>query len=223
MSVRTVLRYLRESRCPDWKPGQGRPTRRDRFRAYIDQRLGEGCRHAADLHRELKERGCQASSSSVRRFVRRRLAAVGQQRERVNAAQPPPPKPPSAKTLSFVLLRRPEDREAEEQNQLAALLRVDGAMTAALDLAATFVAMARKEVSQPLREWLARVEQSSCPEMRRFAEGLRQDESAVSAGLTEKWSNGPVEGHVNRRKAIKRQMYGRAGLPLLWARVRFAS
>jgi transposase len=29
------------------------------------------------------------------------------------------------------------------------------------------------------------------------------------------WSNGPVEGQINRLKAIKRQMYGRAKLDLL--------
>ena len=30
---------------------------------------------------------------------------------------------------------------------------------------------------------------------------------------------GPVEGHINRLKMIKRQMYGRAGFELLRARV----
>jgi transposase len=40
----------------------------------------------------------------------------------------------------------------------------------------------------------------------------------VEAAVTEKWSNGPVEGQVNRLKTIKRQMYGRAGVELLRAR-----
>jgi len=39
------------------------------------------------------------------------------------------------------------------------------------------------------------------------------------ARTTQPWSNGPVEGQVNRLKTIKRQMYGRAGLALLRARV----
>jgi transposase len=41
----------------------------------------------------------------------------------------------------------------------------------------------------------------------------------VRTAVTELWSNGPVEGHVNRRKTIKRQMYGRAGSGLLRATV----
>jgi hypothetical protein len=41
----------------------------------------------------------------------------------------------------------------------------------------------------------------------------------VKAGLTLEWSNGPVEGYVNRLKLMKRSMYGRAKLPLLRTRV----
>jgi transposase len=60
---------------------------------------------------------------------------------------------------------------------------------------------------------------SPCPEIHNFAEGIRRDESAVNAAIMTQWSNGPVEGHVNRLKTIKRQMYGRAGFTLLKARV----
>jgi glucoamylase len=42
---------------------------------------------------------------------------------------------------------------------------------------------------------------------------------AVTNGLTMPWSSGPVEGRVNHIKMIKRQMFGRAGLPLLRKRV----
>jgi hypothetical protein len=33
--------------------------------------------------------------------------------------------------------------------------------------------------------------------------------------VTLPWSNGPVEGHINRLKMLKRQMFGRAHLDLL--------
>jgi transposase len=92
-----------------------------------------------------------------------------------------------------------------------------------LDLAGGFAEMVRRRSAAPLAEWLSKGEVSSCPELRGFAAGVRQDEAAVAAGLSEEWSNGPVEGHVNRLKLIKRQMYGRAGFQLLRAGVRFAS
>ena len=74
-------------------------------------------------------------------------------------------------------------------------------------------------LEQTLSDWRARGEASLNPELRRFAEGIRRDQAAVLAAVTERWSNGPVEGHVNRLKTVKRQMYGRAGFVLLRARV----
>jgi len=53
----------------------------------------------------------------------------------------------------------------------------------------------------------------------RFASTLRRDLEAVKLSITTSWSNGHIEGHINRLKAIKRQMYGRAGLELLKARL----
>jgi hypothetical protein len=41
-----------------------------------------------------------------------------------------------------------------------------------------------------------------------------KDHDAVSAGLTLPYSFGPVEGAVTGIKALKRQMYGRAGFSL---------
>jgi len=55
--------------------------------------------------------------------------------------------------------------------------------------------------------------------MMRFVRTLKQDLSAIEAAVTEPWSNGPVEGHINRLKTLKRQMYGRAGIELLRARL----
>lgn len=58
-----------------------------------------------------------------------------------------------------------------------------------------------------------------CPACGKDAAGLKKDLSAVRTGLTERWSNGPVEGFVHNLKLVKRQGYGRAGFDLLKARV----
>jgi transposase len=52
--------------------------------------------------------------------------------------------------------------------------------------------------------------------------GLRADQDAVTAGLSLPWSSGAVEGHVNRIKMLKRQMYGRASPDLLRRRILLA-
>ena len=58
-----------------------------------------------------------------------------------------------------------------------------------------------------LHRWLERARASGIELIRNFAYLLRRDILAVEAAVTEKWSNGPVEGQVNRLKTIKRQMY----------------
>ncbi|WP_428980977.1 transposase [Lichenibacterium dinghuense] len=52
-----------------------------------------------------------------------------------------------------------------------------------------------------------------------FAAGLGRDRAAVQAAIDTPWTSSPAEGQTNRVKAIKRSMYGRAGFPLLRARV----
>jgi transposase len=37
------------------------------------------------------------------------------------------------------------------------------------------------------------------------------------------WSTSPVEGHINRLKMLKRQMFGRAGVDLLSRRLLLAA
>jgi transposase len=70
-----------------------------------------------------------------------------------------------------------------------------------------------------LHPWLARARATGIVLIQHFESRLQGDILAVEAAVTEPWSNGPVEGQVNRLKTIKRQMYGRAGVELLRARL----
>ena len=219
LSRRSVFRYLRRETCPAWGLGGSRRSRLDGYREWIDARLAEGFTNTAELHRRLTERGFKGSYGSVYEFVTKRLGAAGKRRERLNAAEPPVPAPPSARQLSFEWARRAEERKPPEQARLDAIRARSDELAAALDLADGFADLIRKRSPETLGEWLARGEASSDPDLRRFAEGIRRDEAAVHAAVTEAWSNGPVEGHVNRLKTIKRQMYGRASFVLLRARV----
>ena len=79
--------------------------------------------------------------------------------------------------------------------------------------------MVRERDPEMLDGWLKEVSESDSPELCSFAEGLRGDYAAVRAALCESWSNGQVEGQINRLKLLKRQMYGRANLDLLRRRV----
>ena len=79
--------------------------------------------------------------------------------------------------------------------------------------------MVRRLEGEDLDKWLKDAEESRSTAMHSFAAGLRKDLDAVRAGLTQKWSNGCVEGFVHKLKLLKRQGYGRAGFELLRARM----
>ncbi|MEW5630557.1 transposase [Streptomyces hydrogenans] len=72
-------------------------------------------------------------------------------------------------------------------------------------------------------DWLDAVRQDDLPSLHTLAAGIGRDRDAVIAGLTQPWSSGAVEGHVNRIKMLKRQMDGRAGFSLPRKRLLLAS
>ncbi len=52
-----------------------------------------------------------------------------------------------------------------------------------------------------------------------FGRGVAADKKAIAAAIEEPWSNGQTEGQITKLKLVKRQMYGRAHLDLLRARL----
>lgn len=70
--------------------------------------------------------------------------------------------------------------------------------------------------------WLGAVRQDDLPSLHSLASGIDRDIDAVAPGLTLPWSSNAVEGHVNRIKMLKRQMYGRPSFGLLLKRVLLA-
>lgn len=75
--------------------------------------------------------------------------------------------------------------------------------------------LVRQRQPERLDPWLKRAMASTLEALQRFATGLQEDYAAVKAGVTLPWSTSPVEGHINRLKMVKRQMFGRAHLDLL--------
>jgi transposase len=79
--------------------------------------------------------------------------------------------------------------------------------------------MIKQRQVEHLDPWLADAQASTIAHLKSFADGLLRDYDAVRAALTLEWSNGQLEGQVNRLKVLKRMMYGRANFDLLRLRV----
>jgi transposase len=121
--------------------------------------------------------------------------------------------------MTWLLVKKPSELDEQEQQNLALLRQSSGIADRAYELVQAFGQMVRERQGEQLESWLKAVEQSALPELQTFAAGIQRDQDAVLAGLTLPYSNGLLEGHINRLKLIKRSMYGRAKFDLLRLRV----
>ena len=212
----TVRKFARVNSAAELRrPTSQGPRGLDRFVPYLARRWQEGCKVAAYLYGELHDLGYRGSRRTVRRFV-----------EGWRKADTPPPVRrvlPGPQNLCWLLLRRRSELDDAERAVLTQLCRRSSELGASRRLAQRFLVLVRERRGTQLEQWVADVQTTGPPELRGFGRNLHRDWLAVHAGLTVRWSSGPVEGNVNRVKLIKRQMFGRAKFDLLRKRVLLAS
>lgn len=62
--------------------------------------------------------------------------------------------------------------------------------------------MLHQRQGEQLDAWIKQAKESGIDELQRFAVGLGADHAAVQAGLTPEWSQGQVEGQIDRLKLL---------------------
>lgn len=168
-----------------------------------------GCRNGAELWRRLKGDGFRGS-----------LRVVGEWATRQRRAERALPlgagKSPPARRIARLLTIGRDHLSNADAVLVAQIEAALPALAKARVLADSFKIMVRNSSADHLDAWLSRAEDSL---LSAFARGLQKDQAAVSAALSQPWSNGQTEGQINRLKLPKRQMYGRAGMALLKARI----
>lgn len=123
------------------------------------------------------------------------------------------------RTLVAWVMRPAEKVTPRQATKIAQIMDAIPALALAITLAQTFATIVRQQNESAFTGWLEQMRNSGLPPFRRVATSFQQDELAIRAALTLPWSNGPVEGTINRLKLLKRQMYGRAKLDLLRQRL----
>jgi transposase len=222
LSLRTVQRDLRTATFA------GRRRRSDLgesglnpYKPYLLERWNAGCYTAMRLFRDLRQRGYAGGYGVVAAYARRLRQAQGlppghrRARQPLPAVAEPACQPLTPRRATWLVLRRETKRTEAEAQQLAQLREQQAEVTEAIELAQAFTQLVRQRQPASLDPWLQRASASTVEAIQRFAAGLYEDYAAVKAGVILPWSTGPVEGHINRLKMLKRQMFGRARLDLL--------
>ena len=226
VSRKTVYAYLRQDGPPERKRPRRDPTERvvAPYEQYLVQRWNEGCHNGMQLWREIQAQGSTASRASVMRFVTH-LRQYGRPPHPLTARRSGvcSTRGPTARQVALLCLQRPDRLDVEETAYLARLRTQDEQLESTCQLGCAFALMVRERQGERLDSWITEASESGIDDVKRFAAGLLADAAAVRAGLTMKWSQGQVEGHVNRVKVLKRQMYGRANFDLLRRRVLHAA
>ena len=218
IDVKVVRQYLQLDRCPDWCAGRSLPSSLDRFAQEIAAWIAAGNRNAAELYRLLKTQGYAGGYDAVRRYLSHRLDPHAPPLRNLRVISPGRKPAPSMRKLSFRILNPKAD--SHSSCILHRLRAQDSQLHATLNHVEELMAMIRQQNSTSLEDWCQKSAASVEAVLQNIATSILKDSSAVKFAMQESWSNGPVEGHVNRLKTIKRQMYGRAGMRLLKARVR---
>ena len=229
ISHNTVQRWLKAGAAPahDRPP---KPGGVGLHAPYLEQRWQEGCRNATLLWRKLKERGYRGSERTLRRWLAERRQTGVRHQEVVDTVAAEAWKVPSSRRCAQLLTATADkvgSRESEFPTNLPVtapdLVRRSHPLSPSVDPGWRV----HRNIGHRCTPCYAGGMGSSwhrrrglpCRLTASLTRGLQRDSDAVQAALTEPWSTGPVEGHINRLKLVKRQMYGRGKLDLLHRRV----
>jgi hypothetical protein len=214
---KTVAQYVRAESFPV----RARPKSvLDPYKPYLLDGWNKGGRTGMRLYEAIQRQGYRGGRSTVLGYLTQLRKAQGLA-PRTRTVQPSPPvTDPSVpcgtpRQATWLALRQPAHLTAEDQAWLDRLRQAHPAFAQAIALAQGFAQLLRARQPERLDAGLQQAATSSLAALQRVAHSFQRDYAAVKAGVTLPWSTSPVEGHINRLKMLKRQMFGRAHLDLL--------
>lgn len=212
MSRNTIRKYLHLDAPPLKSSAR---TNISLFSEYIQKRIEEDKEiQVIQLWKEIKANGYNGCRSVVYEY----LKGYVKPHQRI---QMPKLKISSwiPRKVSLLLYRKENMLSKSDKELLDMLYEKSPDIRMAAVLSSKFREIMESKQGDLLNTWITEVKAYSLKELSSFAKGLLSDYSAVKNALTLPWSNGQVEGQVNKLKTIKRQMYGRASFSLLRKRM----
>jgi len=222
ISRNTIRSYfIQETLLPRIHP---RSINIDLFTSYILSRLNMEGYKKKDIFDEIVQLGYNGGSTQAYSYINKIKLEYGLttlDNAEIQQRMMPYIKPLSSRKLAKYIGGSLSDIEdTDERICMKALIDNVPELQIVRRLVLIFRTMLKRR-SGNIKRWIGFIKRSKRKlyGLKTFANGLLFDIKAVENGIRLPWSNGAVEGHVNRIKSIKRQMYGRAGFELLRRKV----
>lgn len=207
----TIRRWLRTG-----VPTKYRKSILDAYKPYIKERFEAGCNNSGVIFREIQTSGYEGSIGGIQQYMALLRAGIAvEQGEHINTYLPNQPLLFSHQEACLLFTTDKTLFSDKDTSRLDLLLDTYPEAKLCYDLCREFFIMIQTQNSNTFETWLQKAKDSRIKEMKSFAKGIQSDFKAVKNAIDLPWSNGIVEGKVNKLKYIKRQMYGRASFDLL--------
>jgi transposase len=203
-SRKVVRDVLRGGRTDVFRP---RASSLDPFLGQLEAEWAAGCRSGTELWRRLRASGFPGALRVVTEWATRRRADGG---------ATTPRRVPAARVIVRMMTLARDQLTKGESSLMTRIEAIAPALVVARDLTDRFHALIRTRDGDGLDPWIDDADSSL---LASFASGIRRDRDAICNAIVEPWSNGQTEGQITKLKLVKRQMYGRAKLDLLRARL----
>ncbi len=222
MSRNTVKKFLAVESAPHRQSHRQRFSPIHRFLPFLQKRwTQEGERSSRALWKEIKKQGYPGAEATLRHFLQKwREADEAEIKAQSVIKSSAPGRAPSIRQVKWSLFgSKKKPNQTWEQLFLDQLCRDVPEIETTRKLVREFYELMTNRQSEGFKRWLEKARASGIGELVWFANGVEQDRASVEKAFESEWSQGQVEGQVNRLKFLKRQMYGRANFDLLRARV----
>ena len=197
------------------------------WREELRQLWDQGCQNGTKLLDQIRQLGYMGSYSALLRFLQPwREQKRAAKRMELAATQPTQGVYSSVSALRHVspqeaaiALSKPKLMLIKRQFEIVEFLKRTPDFATMRHLELSFRSILHNGTVSSLKRWIKKADAAGVAAISKFIQQLKRDREAVENAVAYSWSNGPVEGHINRLKTVKRQMYGRAGFELLRSRI----
>lgn len=202
---RRLDKWVRLEELPERSRMQPRPGMAESPRDYLRHRWEQGCRRGRTLLAKIRQLGYIGGHSQLAKLLSSwRQPPVEGDPETAHVAEkksiPVPGRAISPQVAAALLSKLPAELNDHQAEVVARLKQQCPGFDMMRKLVMGFRTILRVGKVSTLRRWMKQALNTGIHAMVRVVRTLKQEYRTVEAAVSQPWSNGPVEGQINRLK-----------------------